>query len=186
MEDSFLIRQVLGGNREAFRFLVLRYQRPLLAFLGGFRLETQAREDLAQEAFLRAYRNLEEFDADRSSFASWLFVIARNQALNELAKHSRASEIAEKDEDDSAYERAADDAPAADVQLDDGIRKKKLGAALQGLPLSFRSAVTLSYLKELSLEEIARIERCSVGTVKSRVFRGKKLLRLALRNGEES
>jgi RNA polymerase sigma-70 factor, ECF subfamily len=81
MDDGFLIRQTITGNRNAFRLLVVRYQRPLFRFLGGFGLGQAVAEELAQEAFLRAYRNLANYDAAKAKFSSWLFMIAKHLAM---------------------------------------------------------------------------------------------------------
>ncbi len=89
MDDGFLIRQVLGGNRDAFRLLIVRYQRPLFRFLGGFGLDQAAAEELAQETFLRAFRDLSGYDASKASFSSWLFTIAKHLAMNETVSSRR-------------------------------------------------------------------------------------------------
>ena len=70
MDDAFLVSQVVAGNREAFRLLVLRYERALFRFLGFLGLEPAAAEDLAQETFLRAYRALGSFEPERAKFSS--------------------------------------------------------------------------------------------------------------------
>ncbi|HEY2409639.1 MAG TPA: sigma-70 family RNA polymerase sigma factor, partial [Polyangiaceae bacterium] len=88
MDDAFLVRQVVAGNRAAFRLLVLRYERPLFRFLGFLGLDAGAAEDIAQEAFLRAFRALASFDPKRAKFSSWLFTIAKRLAVNE---HRRAA-----------------------------------------------------------------------------------------------
>jgi len=67
MDDGFLIRQTLSGKPNAFRLLVVRYQRPLFRFLGGFGLDQAVAEELAQETFLRAYRNLAGYERTRRS-----------------------------------------------------------------------------------------------------------------------
>jgi RNA polymerase sigma-70 factor (ECF subfamily) len=77
MEDAHLVRQVLGGNRAAFRMIVLRYERPLFRFLGLLAFEAATAEDLAQRTFLRAYQALGGFDPQRASFSTWLFTIAK-------------------------------------------------------------------------------------------------------------
>lgn len=180
MEDGFLIRQVLGGNRNAFRLLVIRYQRPLFRFLGGFGLGQAATEDLAQEAFLRAFRSLGAFDASRASFATWLFTIAKRLALNEGSRaHNRAQHV---QVDDSVL---SSEAPSLLERAETRERVSRLHRALDGLPGPLRGTLLLAYVKELSLEQIAQIERCAVGTVKSRIFRAKALLRAALVSSRE-
>ena len=181
MDDGFLIRQVLGGNRNAFRMLVIRYQRPLFRFVGGFGLGQAVTEEIAQEVFLRAFRSLSSFDASKASFSTWLFTIAKRLALNE---RSRGRERAEHVEADESRMSAAD-ASSAQEQIEKSERTGRVHRALAALPETLRSALLLAYLKELSIEEIAQIESCAVGTVKSRIFRGKALLRTALVNSED-
>src|SRR6187455_868590 len=89
MEDAFLIRQTLAGNREAFRLVVLRYQRPLFRFLGLLGFRGARAEDVAQEAFLRAFKALGSFDPARAAFSTWLFTIARRIAISEWRRSRR-------------------------------------------------------------------------------------------------
>jgi len=184
MDDGFLIGQVLSGNRNAFRLLVVRYQRPLFRFLGGFGLAQAVAEELAQETFLRAYRNLSVYDPAKAKFSSWLLTIAKHLAMNEKARsHQRAPHT-----DVSAIEAewsGRDPVPRAHEALETEERSTRVQRALQRLPEVLRSALVLAYLKELSLDEIATIEGCSVGAVKSRIFRGKQLLRAELVQKED-
>jgi RNA polymerase sigma-70 factor (ECF subfamily) len=184
MDDGFLIHQVKGGNRNAFRLLVVRYQRPLFRFLGGFGLGQAMAEDLAQESFLRAYRSLASFDASKSSFSSWLFTIAKHLALNEAARsHQRIPHA----EISACEAEVAPDpsVPPANETLEKEESHVRLRFELQKLPELLRSAVVLAYMKELSMNDIATIEGCSTGTVKSRIFRGKQMLRAALAGTED-
>ena len=180
MEDSLLLSQVLAGNRNAFRFLVLRYQRPIFAHLATFGFSDSVLEELAQETFLRAFRSLADYQPARgASFATWLFTIARNLALNERARHSHHWEKGGAGQLQMA-EAIADPHPDQQSLLSSAETGALVRDALARLPEQFRNAVSLSYLEELSLEEVAGLEGCSVGTVKSRVFRGKQLLRQLL------
>jgi RNA polymerase sigma-70 factor, ECF subfamily len=183
MDDSFLIRQVLSGNSNAFRMLVIRYQRPLFRFLGGFGLGQAVTEELAQESFLRAFRGLVSFDPDKSAFPTWLFTIAKRLALNERA---RSRERAEHVEAGETRLPAEDARTSAQDRLESSERRHRVWRALEALPEAMRSALLLAYQKELSIEQIAQIESCAVGTVKSRIFRGKALLRAALVKSEET
>jgi RNA polymerase sigma-70 factor (ECF subfamily) len=93
MDDRFLTEQSAKGNKNAFRLLVLRYQRMVFSFLGKF-FQVQVQEDLAQETFLRAYRHIADFDAEKgASFSTWLITIARNLAINERAKKNGGENI---------------------------------------------------------------------------------------------
>lgn len=177
MDDRFLAEQSAKGNTNAFRLLILRYQRMVFSYLGKFLFRTQLLEDLAQETFLRAYRNIADFDVEKgASFSTWLITIARNLAINEKARKKRRREYP-----DSSMEVAQDLlAQSPEDILEQSNLYSKVRSAINKLPEKFHAVVVLSYFEELSLEEIAQIEQCPVGTVKSRVFRGKQILRQIL------
>lgn len=177
MDDRFLIEQSAKGNKNAFRQLVVRYQRMVFSFLGTFLFPVQVLEDLAQETFLRAYRNIADFDAEKgASFSTWFITIARNLAIDEKAKKKRRREHLRSVLDmnrDFKEENPLD-------KLEKRSLNSRVYSAISRLPEKFHTAVVLSYFDEFSLEEIAQIEKCPVGTVKSRVFRGKQILRQIL------
>ena len=177
MDDRLLVEQSAQNNTDAFRLLILHYQRMVFSYLGHFLLPVQVLEDLAQETFLRAYRNITDFDAEKgASFSTWLITIARNLAINEKAKMSRRKEPSGglRDENHGRNEKSPQEI------LEQRRLKSRIHDAISRLPEKFYTAVILSYFDELSLEEIAQIEDCPVGTVKSRVFRGKQILRQIL------
>lgn len=177
IDDAWLIQETLAGNRSAFRFLLLRYQRPVFRFLATFRLPEPVVEEVAQECFLRVYRRIGSYDANKgASFASWIFTIARNLALNELARKQRQIEIDPIDSE-TALE---DDILDPHEHLERAEVSRRVAAAVDRIPDPFRQALVLSYFGELSIQDIARIEGCSSGTVKSRIHRGKKLLKSIL------
>lgn len=174
MEDRFLVEQSAQGNPDAFKILVLRYQRMVFFYLNNFPFPEQVREDLAQETFLRAYRNIDHFDPEKgAAFSTWLLTIARNLALNERAKAGLRKERSGglRNGEHSRIEKG----PQEILEL--RRLKSRVREAISRLPERFHTAVVLSYFDELSLEEIAQIESCPVGTIKSRVFRGKQILR---------
>lgn len=173
MDDGFLVRQVLAGQREAFRLLVLRHQRPMFRFLRLLGVRPASVEDLAQETFLRAFRHLASFDPERAQFSTWLFTIARRLAINEGQRAHHRVEVAE-------VEPAADDHADAGGQLIEREQAARLHRALSELPQHLRAALVMVQMEELSLEEVAAVEGCAVGTIKSRAFRARQLLRDAL------
>ncbi|MGA7741712.1 MAG: sigma-70 family RNA polymerase sigma factor [Polyangia bacterium] len=180
MEDSFLISQTLAGQQDSFRLLVLRHQRCVFRFLGVLGFGGQAAEDLAQEAFLRAYRHLSDFDPSRAKFSTWLFTMVRNLAANEATRAHRQREC-------QALEAApvlADPAPDPLERAVANQAQRRLREALAQLPEVLRVALLLTRVEGLSLEEAAAVESCAVGTVKSRIFRARELLRAVL--AEES
>jgi RNA polymerase sigma-70 factor (ECF subfamily) len=185
VNETAVIHRVLSGDRAVFRVLVVRYQRPIFRFLASFRLSAAQREELAQEVFLRAYRHLDDFDSSRATFSCWLFTIAKNLAAHELARMSHRKEQVVEPLPEPTQDALAPPAVSQDVALEKAEQHALALRALAKLPQVFRNAVTFAYLHELSLEDIAAIEQCSVGTVKSRIFRGKQLLRQALARSED-
>jgi len=177
MNVSALVERSAQGDTAAFRLLVHQYQRMVFSFLGKFLFQVQVLEDLAQETFLRAYRHIADFNAEKgASFSTWLITIARNLAINEKAKNKTGREHRKKYMDKHQM--------FTEENTQDILEKNDLNSLVQNainqLPEKFHTAVILSYLDELSIEEIARIEKCPVGTVKSRIFRGKQILRQLL------
>ncbi len=182
MDDAVLVQTIVGGDVEAFRVVLLRYERPLFRFLARFGFEAAAREDLAQETFLRAFRALSSFDPARGSLASWLFTIARNLAADERTRIRHRREIAQSDSTPDA--RAQVDGPAELHERADAVAR--LRRALDGLPAALHSTFVLAEIGDLSLKEVAEIEGCALGTVKSRVHRAREQLRAALGAKERS
>jgi len=178
MDDAFLVRQVLGGNREAFRLLVVRHQRPLFRFLGLLGFAHDAAEDLAQQTFLRVYRSLGSFDPHQAKFTTWLFTIAKRLAANE---RQRAHHHREQPLGDDAIEEAPPPSPDPAVTAE---RTRRLSAAIAALPEALRTTFFLSQVNELTLDEVAAVEGCALGTVKSRIHRAREQLRAALAEEE--
>lgn len=171
-DDLEAIRRVVAGEVQAFRVLVERYERPLLALIHNLMPGREDCEDVAQEAFLAAYVNLGSYDASKARFSTWLFTIARNLALNALKKRrlgttALAAEVPE---------RATPETEALQAEL-----FNRLDRALAALPLEQRSAFVLAEIHGLSYAEIRCIEGAELGTVKSRINRAKQKLRSLLR-----
>jgi RNA polymerase sigma-70 factor (ECF subfamily) len=149
----------------------------VFSFLGKFLFQLQVLEDLAQETFLRAYKNIADFDAEKgASFSTWLVTIARNLAINEKAKKKRRREHSGGFMD--MNKALGEESPQDKLEKSNLIAR--VHNTLSRLPEKFHTAVILSYFDELSIEEIAQIEECPEGTVKSRIFRGKQILRQIL------
>ena len=170
MEDRAVVRRVLSGQTDAFRFLVNRHQQSIFRFASGLLGNREEAQDATQETFLAAFANLSSYASSRTAFSTWLFTIARNRCIN-LLKRSRPLAL---DELDSVRDAASVDTLASQEL------SQQLDRALAALPLEQRSAFVLAEVEELSYAEIARIERTSLGTVKSRIHRAKQRLRSLL------
>jgi RNA polymerase sigma-70 factor, ECF subfamily len=168
-----LIDAALRGDNAAFGAIVSRYQGPLFGFLGRMGMPQALAEDVAQESFIRAWRHLPSFDARRAQFPTWLFAIARNLALNDLASAKHLLEI-NADEELASHE--SHDLPAADALIAKQ-QQAALQQALRKLPNDDRAVLALAYVTELDLASIGRIEHCSLAAVKTRIHRAKLKLR---------
>jgi RNA polymerase sigma-70 factor, ECF subfamily len=174
---ALLIKSSLAGDSAAFGAIVRRYQQPLFGFLGRMGMPQAKAEDIAQEAFLRAWHNLRSFDTNRAQFSTWLFAIARNIALNELATAKNRYEQAI---DEDLPEHESVDTPQVEALIAKQ-QRNALQLALRTLPHDDRSALALAYVNELDLASIARIEHCSLATIKTRIHRAKLKLRELLK-----
>lgn len=177
MDEQTLIARGKAGDTRAFVQLTRRYQNLLFQYLGRMGLAQAEVEELAQDTWLRVFRHLARYDADQAGFTTWLLTIARRLALNASAKAYRQHEVRE---DEGMAEVAEADALLPFEQLASARRRLLLREAVRQLPPDQRSVLAMAYTRELSLEEIAQIEDCALGTVKSRLFRAKARLRALL------
>ena len=176
--DQELVRRVQAGDQTAFNLLVLKYQHRVLKLVGRFVNDASEAEDVAQEAFLKAYRALASFRGD-SAFYTWLYRIAINTAKNALVSQRRRPVDFDLDlQDPEQYDRHArlkeSDTPEG-VLLTEEIRTV-VEEAMEQLPEDLRTAIVLRELEGLSYEEIAEAMDCPVGTVRSRIFRAREAI----------
>ncbi|MGH8177118.1 MAG: RNA polymerase sigma factor RpoE [Steroidobacter sp.] len=173
--DQQLVLRVQAGDKSAFNLLVLKYQHRVLKLVGRFVNDAAEAEDVAQEAFIKAYRALASFRGD-SAFYTWLYRIAINTAKNALVSNRRRPMDFSLDlQDPEQYDRHArlreSDTPEG-VLLTEEIRLV-VERAMEQLPEDLRTAIVLRELEGLSYEEIAEAMDCPVGTVRSRIFRAR-------------
>ncbi len=175
MDEREVIQRVLDGDAESFRLLVERYAGPVTRMIRNVTGNGHDCEDLAQEVFLSAYARLGTFDPARSRFSTWLFTIARNKAVNAVAR-KKPLYMAD------PPERADTNDPEVSAE-----RKELLAAldrALPALPLDQRTAFVLAEFEQLPYEQIAQIEGVRLGTIKSRINRARVKLMEVLRQFE--
>lgn len=176
--DQQLVQRVQAGEKAAFNLLVLKYQHRVLKLVSRFISDAAEAEDVAQEAFLKAYRALGSFRGD-SAFYTWLYRIAINTAKNALVSARRRPVDFDLDlQDPDQYDRHArlkeSDTPER-VLLTEEIRQV-VERAMEQLPEDLRTAIVLRELEGLSYEEIAEAMDCPVGTVRSRIFRAREAI----------
>jgi len=178
VSDLQLVQRVQRGDRRAFDLLVVKYQHKVLKLVGRLISNPAEAEDVAQEAFIKAYRALKSFRGD-SAFYTWLYRIAINTAKNALVSQGRRPVDFNLDlQDPTQHEmqaRLRDSDTPEGMLLTDEIRLT-VQLAMQELPEDLRTAITLRELEGLSYEEIAEAMDCPVGTVRSRIFRAREAI----------
>jgi RNA polymerase sigma-70 factor (ECF subfamily) len=181
--DLELVRRAQRGERGAFDLLVLRYQHKVIKLVARLLRDQAEAEDVAQDAFVKAYRALGSFRGD-SAFYTWLYRIAVNTARNAMASRQRRpldyeAELTEGEQSTVESRLRHDDTPEATV-LSEEIRET-VNNAVAALPEDLRTAIVLREVEGLSYEEIAVAMDCPVGTVRSRIFRAREAIDRSLK-----
>ena len=180
--DRNLVRRAKAGETGAFDVLVEKYQHRILNLVGRYVSDRTARQDVAQEAFIKAWRNIRSFRGD-SQFYTWMFRIAVNTAMNYLAAARRRpehtlppDENGEANMDDMQIDL---DTPEGEVEAEE--IAAIVNEVISELSEELRVAITLRELEGMSYEQIAYIMKCPVGTVRSRIFRAREAIDERLR-----
>jgi RNA polymerase sigma-70 factor (ECF subfamily) len=177
LNDEALITAFQNGDRDAYRFLVERYQERIRNLLFSIFHDRDFIDDLAQEVFIKAYQALPHFRFE-ASFYTWLYRIAVNKGRDELRK-KKARRFFSFQTLDEGIEKELDIRLSVPPENRDIQELVTMG--LQTLPEKFRIAVVLKDIEGLSYEEIADVMQCELGTVKSRISRARAMLRKALK-----
>ena len=172
-DERQLIQRAQGGDHGAYRVLVERHMRQAYRLAFSFVNEHHRAEDVAQEAFVRAYNGLPAFRGD-AGFGTWLYRIVTNLSLNHL-KQMKAAAEREVVMDVIPDSPGAEEIPGARQEL-----REQLEKALHQLPTMQRAVVILRHLDGLSTKQVSEILNCSEGTVKTHLFRGLKKLKSSL------
>jgi RNA polymerase sigma-70 factor (ECF subfamily) len=177
--DQALVERVQAGDQQAFGLLVVKYQRKLLRLVSRLVRDPAEAEDVAQEAFIKAYRSLTGFRGD-SAFYTWLYRIGVNTAKNWLVAHGRRVPTAT-DMDNVEAEGYGENDLLHDSDTPERLLMSKqiaatVNAAMDELPEELKTAVTLREIEGLSYEEIAQVMDCPIGTVRSRIFRAREAI----------
>ena len=179
--DLYLVRKCQQGDKGAFELLVIKYQRRIFNVILGVVRNRDIVEDLAQETFLNAYRSIGGFKGN-SSFYTWIYRIAVNVSINYLSKQKKAVFVDEGVMETEAVvsKSPAGSSPERNVQGSEFVAD--LSRAMDLLPEDIRVAVALREYEGLSYQEIADVTDSPVGTVRSRIFRGRAMLMEALKD----
>ncbi|HOT96669.1 MAG TPA: sigma-70 family RNA polymerase sigma factor [bacterium] len=182
-DDKTLIESILAGDQGDFALLLARYQKLVVHLVARMIPRASDREDLCQEIFLRIYRSLGEFE-HKSKLSTWVATVAHNTCINYLQKKRLPlyEDLAGPESDENAEaSRRLEWVPAAEASPLEHVEARDLRATLQreidALPLTFRAILTLFHLEEMSYSEIAEVTALPEGTVKSYLFRARRLLR---------
>jgi RNA polymerase sigma-70 factor (ECF subfamily) len=177
------IKQVIKGDQDAFADIVEIYSNSI--FQLGYRMlgNRHEAEDIAQEAFIRAYVNIKSFNQDLK-FSTWLFRIATNLCIDRIRKKKPDYYLdAEVSGTDglTMYSQLSSNSPLPENELESLELHETVQKEILRLPEKYRSVIVLKYMEELSLNEISEILDMPLGTVKTRIHRGREALRQQLR-----
>ena len=182
--DAELVARVQRGDKQAFNLLVIKYQRKILRLLSRMIRDPADLEDVAQEAFIKAYRALPQFRGE-SAFYTWLYRIAINTARNWLSsvgrRPSAPNAIESEDgetfnETDSLSDISTPESMVASREIAEAVN-----SAIEALPEDLRTAIVLREIEGMSYEDIAQTMGCPIGTVRSRIFRAREAIAQRLR-----
>lgn len=176
--DAQLVERVQKGDKKAFDLLVLKYQQRIIKLVSRYVRDPTDALDVAQDAFLKAYRALPNFRGD-SAFYTWLYRIAINTAKNYLVTQSRRpmeSENFRLEGEQVELESMLKDLATPESLLITAEIKETIAEAIEQLPDDLRTAINLREVEGLSYEEIADVMTCPIGTVRSRIFRAREAI----------
>lgn len=176
--DQALVERVQQGDKHAFDLLVSRYQHRIIKLVSRFVRDRDDAMDVAQEAFIKAYRALANFRGE-SAFYTWLYRIAINTAKNYLTAAGRRPAEADLTNDDGEelpIDELIPDTETPETSLQVEEMKQIIFDTIEKLPEDLRTAILLREMDGLSYEDIATAMECPVGTVRSRIFRAREVI----------
>lgn len=172
-QDIILVQKCIQGDARAFNELMNRYKRQVYSLILRIVHNPADAEDLAQDTFIKAYRNLAAFDP-QYPLLTWLFKIAHNTSIDHL-RSCKGSTVTIDDEENPI--ELEDTAPSLEEKMERESEKALIERMVATVPDPYREVLVLRHQQELSYEEIAEVMQIPVGTVKVRLFRGREILK---------
>lgn len=176
LTDLELVQRVQAGDKKSFDVLVLKYQHKVINLVMRYMHDPDTAQDVAQEAFIKAYRGLKNFRGE-SAFYTWLYRIAINTAKNHLVSQGRRAPTNDIDADEAEQfegESALKEYGTPENEMLRDEIQAIVSNAIDALPDDLRTAIVLRELEGMSYEEIAEAMDCPIGTVRSRIFRARE------------
>lgn len=174
--DDLLLRRAARGDEKAFAVVYRRHQGGLYRFALRMTGSAWAAEEIVQDVFMTLIREPKKYDPTRGSLGALLYGIARNRILKHLERSPREVPLEEKNEDGTGSGIILQDSFTPAMWAEKRERTERVRAAVLELPPEFREAVVLCELEEMSYEEAAQMSGCPIGTIRSRLHRGRALL----------
>ena len=179
--DLSLVKRLKAGDYQAFDLLVLKYQSRLTATAFKYVKDIHSAQDIAQESLIKSFKSINSFRED-SSFYTWVYRITVNTSKNFLISKKRKEELLQSDvSEDGAYEIEAFHKDSPDEIFDASELQDMIMNCLDSLGEETKTALTLREFDGLSYEQIAEVVKCPVGTVRSRIFRGREVIDEAIK-----
>ena len=177
-KDLVLVRRLKRGDYKAFDLLLLKYQSRVVGLALKFVKDLQIAEDIAQESFLKAYKSINSF-REESAFYTWIYRITVNTSKNYLTSKSRKKELSESDinrleDSEDIFDIPGGSSPEEILSANN--LREVIMESLTNLPEDIRSAISLREFEGLTYEEISEVLNCPIGTVRSRIFRGREIM----------
>jgi RNA polymerase sigma factor (sigma-70 family) len=183
-EDTALIKHALDGDQKAFHKLRLKYYPLVFKLINRMIHDKEEVEDLTQEAFIKAFTSLANFN-NEYAFSTWLYKIASNNAIDHIRKKKlqtfSINRSIESEDSDYTFE-LSDTELVPDQELIAKQRKKMLDDAMKSLPEKYRQVILMRHVDEKEYQEIAKTLNLPLGTIKAHIFRARELLYKQLRN----
>jgi RNA polymerase sigma-70 factor (ECF subfamily) len=187
LQDEKYVKKALEGDQRAYQQLTEKYRRPLQYHVTKMVKETEQVEDLVQEAFIKAFKNLDSYNSSYA-FSTWLYRITTNHTIDYLRKKKLRTTSIDKPiktrEGEMSFE-LPDEQAQTDRTIIRKQRKKIITHAIENLPEKYRQVIEMRHIEELSYQEIADKLDLPLGTVKAHIFRAREMLYKALKDKKE-